>query len=217
MAELGQGLQKRQTAHKSRIEDVLNAIYFKAEGLNPNYMEISGREVHRVNIIAAVVEKVEFSSYVNFLIDDGTGRILARIFENLKQVSKVDIGHIVQVIGRPREYSSEKYILIEAIKKVDPKWAIARNKEMEGFHKTPDGSSEIRKESAPSEEEVGEDYSSSPASKIIKAIKELDKGDGVSIEDLASKNIADADKMVGMLLKEGDIFELRPGRLKVLE
>ena len=50
-----------------------------------------------------------------------------------------------------------------------------------------------------------------------KLIKELDQGHGVSIEDISSKDIEDIDKKIEMLLKEGDIFEVKPGKLKVLE
>ncbi len=217
MADLVQGLQKRQTAHKSRIADVLNAHYFKTEGSNPNYMNIAGKEIYRVNIVATVIEKAEFTSYINFLIDDGSGRISARAFENTKQAAKIEIGNVVQMIGKPREFSSEKYLLVEAIKNVDHKWALVRKKEIEIFGAS-NGFSEIIKENGVQPEEYGEEaYSSSPSSKIIRIIKELDKGEGVTAEDLASKNINDVDKMVGMLLKDGDIFEIKPGRLKVLE
>ena len=57
----------------------------------------------------------------------------------------------------------------------------------------------------------------SPTNEIVKLVKQLDKGDGVSIEELSSKNIKDIDKIIDMLLKEGDIFEIKPGKLKVLE
>ena len=56
-----------------------------------------------------------------------------------------------------------------------------------------------------------------PTNNIIQWIKKLDTGSGVSIEMLSSKNIENMDKLIDILLKEGDIFEVKPGRLKVLE
>ncbi|MBI2651104.1 hypothetical protein HYX01_01410 [Candidatus Woesearchaeota archaeon] len=44
-----------------------------------------------------------------------------------------------------------------------------------------------------------------------------DKGNGVPIEEVLSKNIKDIDKIVDLLLKDGSIFQVRSGMLKVLE
>ena len=57
----------------------------------------------------------------------------------------------------------------------------------------------------------------SPKNKILKLIKGLDKGNGVSIEEITLKDVEGVDKIVDSLLKKGDIFELKPGKLKVLE
>lgn len=209
MAESGQEQQKRQIAYKSCIADVLKARYFKTENSNPNYLEIAGREVYRVNIIATVVGKAVFNSYTNFLIDDGTEKISARAFESADKIDMINIGEVAQIIGRPREFSSEKYVLIEIMKPINPKWALARIMELE----LKDGLEKTREKDVILEEVYGDN----PAGIIVKMIRELDKGDGVSIEELASKNIKEVDKMVNMLLKGGDLFEIRPGKLKVLE
>jgi RPA family protein len=126
-------------------------------------------------------------------------------------LDKIEVGDIVLVIGRPREFSSEKYILIETIKKIDPAWTKVRELELE---KNIAEHIPITKNKIPVEESI---VDLNPTNKIIKLIKELDKGNGVSIEELSSKNIEGIDKMVDMLLKEGDVFEIKPGRLKVLE
>ena len=44
----------------------------------------------------------------------------------------------------------------------------------------------------------------------------MDKGEGVSIDDLPTA-LGNVDQIVGVLLREGDVFEVRPGKLKVLE
>ena len=125
-----QVFQKRQTAYKLKISDVLNSRYIKTDGFNPNYLEVSGQEVSRINLIGVIVNKSEINNYKTLTLDDGTGEISARFFEDTPLVDGVNIGQIVLIIGRPREFSSEKYILIETIKKIDPTWAKVRNLEL---------------------------------------------------------------------------------------
>ena len=69
-------------------------------------------------MIGVIVQKSELNNYKTLTIDDGTGKISARAFENNVLLDKTDVGDVVLIIGRPREFSSEKYILIEIIKKI---------------------------------------------------------------------------------------------------
>ena len=211
-----QRVQKRQTACKIRIKDILNSRYIKNEGFNPNYLEINSQEVSRVNIIGVVVDKPDINNYKAIEIDDGTGKIFARFFEDNTSLNSINVGDVVLVIGRPREFSSEKYILIEAIKKIDMAWAKVRKLELkdEGAEEYVPATANKISDSGLIEENIVDD---GPANKVIKLIKELDKGEGVAVEDILPRNINDADKIIDMLLKEGEIFEIRPGRLKVLE
>ncbi len=211
MPEAEQKFQKRQTAYKIRIKDILNFKYIKTEGFDPNYLEIQSQEISRINIMGVVIQKSRLDNYKTLVIDDSTGKISARIFENKVFLDKIEVGDIVLVIGRPREFSSEKYILIETIKKIDPAWTKVRELELE---KNIAEHIPITKNKIPVKESI---VDLNPTNKIIKLIKELDKGNGVSIEELSSKNIEGIDKMVDVLLKEGDVFEIKPGRLKVLE
>ena len=190
---------------------MLNSKYIKTEGFNPNYLNMNGQEISRITAVAVVVQKSELNSYKTLTIDDGTGKISARVFEDKVVLDKIDIGDVVAIVGRPREFSSEKYILIEIIKKIDPMWAKVRKLEFEKSIKQDD----ILPNNKNSVEDAVVDLS--PANKIFRLIKELDKGEGVSIEEILSKNIRDADKLIGMLLKTGDIFEIRRGKLKALE
>ena len=211
-----QRAQKRQTACKIRIKGILNSKYIKNGGFNPNYIEINSQEVSRVNVIGVVVDKSGISNHKAIEIDDGTGKISARYFENNVSFNNVNVGDVVLIIGRPREFSSEKYILIETIKKIDPTWAKVRKLELKGEKPEEYSPADADKisDSELVEEKIIDD---GPANKVIKLIKELDKGEGVAIEDILSKSIKDVDKITDMLLKEGDIFEIKPGKLKVLE
>ena len=170
-------------------------------------MQVGQQEVSRVNIIGIVVQKSETDNYTVLTIDDGTGKISARVFENSIVANNIGVGNVVVMVGKPREFSSEKYILIETIRNIDPEWAKVRKLELRKLEQP------IVKLPA-----VQEDVMDlTPTNKILKMIKELDKGDGVSIEDLASENTGDTDKIIDMLLKEGDVFEVKPGKIKILE
>ena len=53
---------------------------------------------------------------------------------------------------------------------------------------------------------------------IYSLIKSLDNGDGVSVDDvIKSSKDKSAEFIINKLLESGDIFEIKPGRLKVLE
>ena len=214
LSEAEQKFQKRQIAYKVRVNDILNSKYTKTEGFAPNYLEIGGKEISRTNLIGVIVEKLDLNNYQTLSIDDGTGKISARIFENNALLDKVSIGQIVLIIGRPREFSSEKYILIEAIKKVNPAWAKVRKLELEkdvgDKNVLLNGNTKINNNEA-------EEVALSSKNRIVKLVKELDNGSGVPIEDISSKDIKDFEKIIEILLKGGDIFEIKPGKLKVLE
>ena len=205
--ELG-NLQRRHIAYKLRIKDILSSEYIKSDGVNPNYLRISGQEVSRVNAIGVVVQKSDMDASSGLVIDDGTGKISARTFENNFLLNNVSVGDVVLVIGRPREYLEEKYLVVEIAKKIDPLWAKARKMELKDFNVASEGVKE--------EESNEGNFDENGKNKILKAIKELDKGGGVSIEDMPSA-LGNVDQIVGVLLREGDIFEVRPGKLKVLE
>jgi len=209
-----QVFQKRQTAYKIRIKDMLDSKYVKTEGFNPNYLEIHNKEISRINVIGVVVQKSEINNYRTLTIDDGTGKISARIFENNVLLDKVSIGQIVLIIGRPREFQSEKYILIETIKKVNPAWAKVRKLEL---GKDAGDKNVLLDDNTKINNNEAEEVAPSSKIKIVELVKELDNGNGVSIEDISSKDIKDFEKIIDILLKEGDIFEIKPGKLKVLE
>lgn len=216
MSELEQKFQKRQTACKLRVIDILNSKYVKSTGFIPNYLQVLSQEVSRINIIGVVIEKSEENDFRTIMIDDGTGRIPAKTFDNGKLLENVSIGDVVLLIGKPREFSSNKYVFVEMIKKIDPAWARVRKTELEKNTPTADTP---KKNGIVISNDANENkiIDLSSPNRVITLIKELDRGFGVSIEDLSSKNVKEVDKVVDMLLKEGDLFEIKPGKLKVLE
>jgi RPA family protein len=195
---------KRQAAIKTKINDILNGEYKKGQGLNPNYIITDYGKISRVNIIAVVISNDEEQNLYG--VDDGSGSI------NLKSFDKefdVNIGDVVLVIGKPREWNSQKYILPEIIKKIeDKRWVEIRKKELER-----------RKIISLKRKEFDEEeFIESPYQRIIDIIKELDSGEGADFEEVVVKSkIADSQDLITGLLEQGEIFEVRPGRLKILE
>ena len=201
-----EGSQKRQVAYKIKVKDILDSQYFQEEGWKPNYLLTkNNRKVSRVNLLAAVVNKLD-QPQKNIIIDDGSGRIPLRVFEPLK--IEPEIGDIVLVIGRPRQFNDEKFIMPEIIKKLkDPRWVAVRKKEL-NFDPEPQ----------PKKEPEPEKQSQDPLENLFFLIKKLDQGDGVDIEDLIKQSTLDkTEELIEQLLKEGEVFEIKPGRIKLLK
>ena len=209
MPELEQkAFQKRQVAYKLNISDILNGNLEKEE-LSGN-IRLSNTNVSRVNIIATVIYKSEEFNYSSAVIDDGTGKIQLRSFENSAYFSKADVGDAVLVIGKIREFNNEKYIIPEIFKKVDNnKWMDARKLELKDMRIIGDNTNPLAK--GPVEDsKINDD--------IFSLIKKLDNGDGASFDEVIKiAGSIDAEKILSTLLKNGDVFEIKPGRLKVLE
>ena len=241
--------QARQTAVKTRIINLLNGKYVVNEGWEPNHVLWNNQKISRVNIIGVVVEKSqnEFSSNTSATIDDGSGRINVRSFEENLFLNSIAVGDVVVLIGRPREYSNEIYVMPEIIKPLeDRRWAEVRKLELgpeekespanairtedRATFKIAEPREQIRKEIHTAEKENDESEVSGnqdggneaygnemTSTRIINMIKEKDSGSGVDFEAvLSSANDKRAEEIIQNLLKSGDIFELRPGKLKVL-
>ena len=184
---------KRSIAHKINVKDVLTKPYVVQEGWEPNYLDM-GIKVSRVNIVGVITHADE-----NYKLEDESGEIMLKSFEPLPQV--VAVGDVVIVIGRPREYNDERYVAPETIQKVDAKWLQVRKIELQS---TIIEAPEI-KEPTPINK------------KIIECIERLDTGNGVLTESLVTElGVDDIETHIAELLMEGEIFEIRPGVLKLL-
>lgn len=204
-------MQKRQTAYKLSVKDILDASYVKEEGWQPNFIRVNGVNAARVNVMAAVVAKTDNR---NMVIDDGTARIAVKTFEDFINFSTAEVGSIVNCIGKPREFGNERYILPEIVKKItNTHWVELRKKELE-MRKT-----NITMGSAPAGEQAGEErISFEPEEKILSVIRCLDAGDGAEADEIACKSgLQNHEALLYTLLKKGEIFEIKPGKYKVLE
>ena len=151
--------------------------------------------VQRVRIYGIVVSTDEL------VIDDGTGSILVRSFD---KTFNVPIGETILAIGKPRIYNNEHYLLGELVKRVEPKWVeLARKQHPYAFPSSP--------ASAPVQTEHP------PTQSAITLVKMLDTGEGADYNLIIEKLGEKGEEIVIHLLAVGELFETRPGRLKVLE
>jgi len=192
---------KREVAGKTSISRVLEA----GEGL------LAGR----VNILATVVDKESEGQYPRMVVDDGTGQLRLRFFDNAQQLfEKASIGDFILLIGKPRRYAQETYIAPEIIKVVnDVKWAEVRKLEL----RTAKPEAEKEKAEDIRSETNDADIVSKDKLELYRIIKELDSGRGADVGEVAAKFGGNSDSLIREMIKNGDIFEVLPGRLKVLE
>ena len=201
---------KRYVAYIVRIKDILEGRFVKEEGeLAPNYILVKNKQVSRANVMGVVIALDN-----DIVINDGSGSIALRSFEEKRY--EVNVGDIVLVIGRPREFNNERYILPEIVKKIENnKWVELRKSELRLMDLN---NKEAIKTEEVVEKAIGVNNTINNADKIFKLIKERDNGDGADISEVISASgVADSEALIKNLLKEGEIFEIRPGRLKVLE
>ncbi len=259
----------REPAKILPLSHIKNAKYLKQEGWNPNYIEVLNEKIYRVNVIGIVVSKDQISpdNYV-VSIDDGFSTMPLRTFDKPEIFLDVLIGDFVIVIGKPREFGGQRYILTEILRKVDSNsgsnnWLTFRQKlfEKKGLsvlspseHEQKNGKESVEEvknittetmnrvqfekstkevkqikeedfglvvsEETISDEEIVEDNNSeskSPAQIIYDLIKELDLGDGADIDEIIKKSsITDAEKIIDRFIKEGEIYQSKPGKVKIL-
>ncbi len=198
---------ERQIAYKIPIKEILNAEYVKQEGWDPNYIiDSSGRRISKVNVIGVVLSKNEGLNFKSITVDDGTGNIEVRSFEEDDVFSRLSVGDIVLVIGKPRAFGSEKYIITGIVKKVTEDSLKLRKLELKLI--------EMKKSSSAEKTNKSEE--------VFSIIKELDEKKGSAninevIEKAEKRGIKDSEEVIKILLENGDIFEISPGQFKIIE
>jgi len=203
---------QRQTAIPIAIRDVLESEYHKGDGSEPNYIETkTGKRVSRVNIIAVVVS-IPTNLENAILVDDGGGKIVLRIFDQIDIFKPITVGDIVLIIGKPRIYNDEFYILPEIVKKIiDRVWIEVRKKELAKINDSSPPLPKRKKEEIVIDQKVNNQG-------MYDLIKSMDQGQGVEIEEIIQKSKAsDAEKIITNLLLAGEIYEIKPGKVKILE
>lgn len=242
---------QRLVAKKVTIAEILLGRFVKEEGWTPSYILTSAEEkISRVNIIAVVVTgPLQELNYRTIVVDDGSGCIRVRSFEESNLFANITVGQPVLIIGKVREFTGQHYLAPEIIKAItSTQWISLRSLELQKrrllYHQQQDQQRSQQQgeridvsegigvsfpgplaetESIPSEKreekstQKGEAPLVSPSEKMLHLIRQLDKGDGAEIEDVVTQmNLPDADQLIDLLLKEGEIFQNKPGRVKTL-
>ncbi len=224
--------QIRQTAYKVWISDLINGEFIKPEGeWTPSYIQVRDNKVSRANVIANVIMnyKNDDSTYVSLTLDDGSDNISLKAWnEDTKILEDIQIGDTILVIARTREYNGAIYLVPEIVRKLNkPEWVQLRKLELTKIYgKNNETSVQETKEenSIPKIEEeeiiVTEKGGGADRQKILDIITKIDSGEGVETTEIVSKiEIGEelTNKLIQDLLKEGEIFEIKAGRLKLIE
>lgn len=127
-------MMARQTARKARIWDIVNGTFIKKEGFEPSVVRTHlGEEISRVRLLGTVVSKfvAEDEKYAAVTLDDGSDTIRLKTFKTTKPLDSLNVGDMVDVIGKLREYEGEKYMIPEIARKVnDPNYEVMRRLEL---------------------------------------------------------------------------------------
>lgn len=238
--------EKRLTAIKSSIGVLARGKFHPAEGFTSGYIVTSqGSKVSRARVMATVVGKFvsEDGLYGSLTLDDETDTIRVKIFKNTKIIEDIEVGDIVDVFGKMREYNGEIYVSPEIVRKItDPNYLILRMAELSlsesDAQKTREKIESLKAQAADlsevkklakvegiDEESVEIAAKSEDVEKktgremILDIITKLDEGNGTGYETVLEKSGLEeemVDDIVNELLSEGTCYEPRPGKIKRL-
>ncbi|MFH0869055.1 MAG: OB-fold nucleic acid binding domain-containing protein [archaeon] len=217
--------KKRQTSHKIWITDLLNSTYVKSSGWDPAYVEFGGNKISRAHLVATVVGKFtsEDGNYAAITMDDGTETIRSKAFgPDVAKLRKVKTGAVVRFIGKVKEYNEERYLSPEAVRVLDdPNWTIVHKLELGPPVAEVPASSEVKPEVPETvAEEALKNEDISIQKGILEIIRTSDTGQGAEMDDITAKAGLPADEVKNIiigLLKSGEVYEPRKGRIKVLD
>lgn len=200
---------QRQTAKICNVSDLLKGKYVIKEGWEPNHVETSLGNISRVNVVGVVVGAQD---PLSFQFDDGTSRILVRAFEGSFDFN-CKTGDLVMVIGRPRMYNNEMFIVPELVKQISVQWAEFGKEKLKQLKRTKEQIQEIpirKTESTPAKLQ-------DPTGQIMETISSLDNGNGAQIDSVLSKlSMQNAEDKINRLLEEGVLYSNKPGHVKIL-
>ncbi len=151
------------------------------------------------------------------VVDDGAAQILVRNGNEGQGAKMINPGDVARVIGRVSEGSEGKYIIGEIIKKIaNPDWIKVRRAELNQLNKG--GEVRANAKEQPVERESSNEGRNDPADYILGLVRKLDEGHGAAVDAILKNSAMEECKsIIDMLMNRGDIFEIEPGRVKVLE
>lgn len=197
---------KRHTAFKLKIGEILSGNQI-SDGEKLKFIETSGKNVARVNLIANIVDKFiqdDEKKFASVTLDDASGQIKLKTFgEDIEKLKPFEQGDTVLAIGMIREWNKEIYVTPEIIKKKQAEYLLLRKLENE--------------KNQPKEADIKQ--SIDLKDKIIAIIKREEQNGGADIKNLTEELQAKSDQVnqeIRKLLEEGAIYEPRPGKVRYL-
>ncbi len=232
---------ERETAVKLEVRDVVEGRFVRSGSKEANYvLTRQGVRAGRVRLMGVVVSKFvsEDGKFASVTLDDGTETIAVRAFREVEPLLKLRVGDTVDVIGKPREYEGEVYVLAECAWRVDdPNWELVRRLEIalqkhahapgapepvphaEQEEPAPLEEPEVTEESVEVVEESVEEAEAEvePKMKVLSLIEELDDGEGVKYITLLRESGLEEEvleSVLNELLGDGEIYEPKIGRFR---
>jgi len=206
MDSLSEQSFKRNIAYKLRVGEILDGKQI-IDGERLKFLEIDGKQVVRINLIANITDKYVQDGekkFASVTLDDASGQIKVKTFgDDVKMFENFNQGDTVLIIGLIRSWNNELYLTPEIIKKRDPSYLLVRKLEIE-----------TDRPKAPNREQLTE-----LKDKIIDMVKEAESDGGLETETLILKLKEHPDVInqeIKKLLEEGLIYEPRPGKTRWL-
>ena len=197
----------RQTAIPVTIGELSAGAWTQGAGIEPGGVRCARGLISRASVIGVIVGKDDGG----FSLDDSTGMMSVRAFDAAMPAHPV--GTIVLVIGRPRDYNGERYLVLEICKNLRSTWVEYRRRELALFAGIAPVSHVVVQGG-----EVVEAAGKNPRETVVGIVRELDNGQGADVDAvLARYRGNDGEGLVRSLIEDGEVFELRPGIVKVLE
>lgn len=208
---------QRQVAYRIFLGDLVSGRYVKSLGeWEPNYVEVRAMQISRVNIIGVVVDAFSSEGSRSFVLDDGSGSVVVRSFEG--GVLDVKVGECVLVVGKVRDFNGRIYVLPEIVRSVSSSWFMLRKMELKKIYK------DVQKtvvekpivENLIVEEVVADEPSFEGREKILSIIEVKGEADVLSLIGESLLPVGEAKQIIDELLKEGEIFECSPGKIRMI-
>ncbi|MBL7206558.1 MAG: hypothetical protein ISS36_03095 [Candidatus Aenigmarchaeota archaeon] len=228
---------ERMTAMKVNISDIINGRWVQKEGMEPSFVTTQyGMNVSRTRILGTIVAKflAEDGNFASMTIDDSSETIRAKTFKTTKPLDSFNVGDLVDLVGKVREYNGEIYVIPEVVRKITPNEELLRRLEILSIKKNrkpevipageivntneaeeqPKVETNIPKtEQKPVEKKgIDKDTLRKEIIKIVEAEKEGIQYTEISKKVNASEEMVES--IVNDILSEGICYEPSPGKIR---
>ncbi len=236
----------KSPAKKTRISDINSGKFFPGskEDMKPSYLITQlGEKFSKVDVVATVVEKFESGekNFSSITVDDGNDSIRVRAFEEAMEILRpANVGSLVKVVGKVKNFNGENYIIPEILKQIDdPNFENMRSLEIlknladrkkiadEILNFKNEMSEEELKTYAKEKYDIDEEIfniiierksqTADYIPKILELIEDLDDGSGTSIGKIFESTSLDekiVSDTISNLISSGLVYEPTVGKLK---